>query len=44
MPDKSYSVAVVVGSHSDLPIIEVCLDTLKTLEIPHQLRVLSAHR
>ncbi|MHC5054104.1 MAG: 5-(carboxyamino)imidazole ribonucleotide mutase [Planctomycetota bacterium] len=44
MPDKSYSVAVVVGSDSDLPIIEACLETLKLLEIPHELRVLSAHR
>ena len=44
MPDKSYSVAVVVGSDSDLPVIEACLDTLKLLELPHELRVLSAHR
>ena len=44
MPDKSYSVAVVVGSDSDLPVIEACLDTLKALELPHELRVLSAHR
>ncbi len=44
MPAKTYSVAVVVGSDSDLPVIEVCLDTLKSLEIPHELRVLSAHR
>jgi len=44
MPAKRYSVAVVVGSDSDLPVIEVCLETLKSLEIPHELRVLSAHR
>jgi 5-(carboxyamino)imidazole ribonucleotide mutase len=44
MPDKTYSVAVIVGSDSDLPVIEACLDTLKLLELPHELRVLSAHR
>ena len=37
-------VAVVVGSDSDLPTIEHCLEALQDLEIPHELRVLSAHR
>ena len=44
MPAKTYSVAVIVGSDSDLPVIEACLDTLEALELPHELRVLSAHR
>lgn len=44
MCEKTYSVAVVVGSDSDLPVIESCLETLKHLEIPHELRILSAHR
>lgn len=37
-------VAVVVGSDSDLPIMESCCETLKRLDIPHVLRVISAHR
>ena len=41
---KRSSVAVVIGSDSDLPTIEHCLKTLQELDIPHELRVLSAHR
>ena len=37
-------VAVVIGSDSDLPTIEHCLKTLEDLEVPHELRILSAHR
>ena len=37
-------VAVIMGSASDLPIAEKAVDTLKTLGIPHAVRVLSAHR
>jgi 5-(carboxyamino)imidazole ribonucleotide mutase len=37
-------VAVVMGSTSDWETMEHCVETLKTLEIPHELRVLSAHR
>jgi 5-(carboxyamino)imidazole ribonucleotide mutase len=37
-------VAVVMGSRSDWDTMEHCVETLKTLEIPHELRVLSAHR
>jgi 5-(carboxyamino)imidazole ribonucleotide mutase len=37
-------VAVVVGSQSDVPVLEPCLQTLKALGIEGELRVMSAHR
>ena len=37
-------VAVIMGSASDWETMEHCVETLKTLEIPHEVRVLSAHR
>jgi 5-(carboxyamino)imidazole ribonucleotide mutase len=37
-------VVVLMGSSSDLPVLEPCLDVLKGLEIPFEVRVLSAHR
>jgi 5-(carboxyamino)imidazole ribonucleotide mutase len=37
-------VAVVMGSASDWETMQHCVETLKALEIPHELRVLSAHR
>ncbi|MDZ4774782.1 MAG: 5-(carboxyamino)imidazole ribonucleotide mutase [Planctomycetota bacterium] len=38
------SVAILMGSDSDLPRLEPCFDTLRALEIPFEARVLSAHR
>lgn len=37
-------VAVLMGSDSDLPIMESALDTLSKLEIPFEVKVTSAHR
>jgi 5-(carboxyamino)imidazole ribonucleotide mutase len=37
-------VAVVMGSRSDWETMEHCVSTLRNLEIPHEVRVLSAHR
>ena len=37
-------VAVLMGSKSDLPVIEKTLDVLKALEIPFEVRITSAHR
>lgn len=37
-------VAVVMGSPSDLEIMKDCLETLQQFEIPHEVRILSAHR
>jgi len=41
MPPK---VAVLMGSDSDLPKIQGAIDILKDLQIPHTVRVMSAHR
>ncbi len=35
---------VVVGSRSDLPVMQHCIEVLNALEIGHEVRVLSAHR
>ena len=36
--------AVLMGSNSDLPKIQKCIDTLKSLGIETVVRVMSAHR
>ena len=37
-------VAVIMGSDSDLPVLEGCFNTLKKLAIPYEAHVYSAHR
>ena len=37
-------VGIIMGSDSDLPIIQKTVDTLKSLEIPFEVHVYSAHR
>lgn len=37
-------VGVVMGSDSDLPVMESCLQKLTDLAIPYEVRVISAHR
>ena len=37
-------VAIIIGSDSDMPIAEKVYDTLKELEIPATVHILSAHR
>ncbi len=37
-------VAIVMGSDSDLPIMQKAVDILKKLEIEYEVRILSAHR
>ena len=37
-------VAVLMGSKSDLGKLEPCLATLKSLDIEHEVRIMSAHR
>jgi len=37
-------VGIVMGSKSDLPVMQSCADTLKALGIAYELRVASAHR
>lgn len=37
-------VGIIMGSDSDLPIVQKAVDTLKALEIPYEVHVYSAHR
>lgn len=37
-------VAVIMGSDSDLPVLEGCFQTLRKLNIPYEAHVYSAHR
>lgn len=37
-------VAVIMGSDSDYPVVSVAVKRLKTLEIPYEVHVMSAHR
>lgn len=37
-------VAVVMGSDSDLPVLQGCMEMLKKLNIPYEAHVYSAHR
>lgn len=36
--------AIIMGSDSDLKVMQAAMDTLKALEIPFAVRILSAHR
>lgn len=44
MTEQTPLVAVLMGSASDAPALEPCTKTLAKLGIPHEVRVLSAHR
>ncbi len=37
-------VAILMGSDSDLPVMQACVDMLKSLGITYEVNVLSAHR
>lgn len=37
-------IGIIMGSDSDLPIIRKAVDTLKSLEIPFEVHIFSAHR
>ena len=37
-------VGIVMGSHSDLPVLRAAAEALEELGIPHEVRVVSAHR
>jgi 5-(carboxyamino)imidazole ribonucleotide mutase len=37
-------VSIVMGSDSDLPIMQEAADFLKSLDIPHEVTIVSAHR
>jgi 5-(carboxyamino)imidazole ribonucleotide mutase len=38
------SVAILIGSDSDLPIMRGCAEVLAQLSVPHEVHILSAHR
>lgn len=40
----SYFVAVLMGSDSDLPLMQATLETLKALQVPFEVKITSAHR
>ena len=44
MKDQQPLVGVIMGSTSDREIMQACMDQLQDLEIPHEVKVLSAHR
>ena len=37
-------VAIIMGSTSDLPVVEKCADVLKEFGVPYEMHVYSAHR
>ena len=37
-------VGIIMGSDSDLPVVEKAAETLKSLDIPYEMHVYSAHR
>ena len=44
MKKKAPVVGIVMGSDSDWPIVKKASETLDSFEIPHEVRVISAHR
>ncbi len=44
MPEKKPLVGVIMGSKSDKGVMDKCTELLEELGVPHELRVLSAHR
>lgn len=44
MNDKTALVGVIMGSQSDWDTMEHAVDILKALDIPHEVKIVSAHR
>lgn len=44
MPTKQPLVSIVMGSDSDLDVMRKCADLLDDLGVPHEIRIMSAHR
>ena len=42
--DRPPWVGVIMGSKSDLAVMQAAVDTLTELDVPHEVRVVSAHR
>lgn len=43
-PDRGPLVGVIMGSDSDLDVMSAAVDVLRSFQIPHEVRVISAHR
>ena len=41
---KPSFVAILMGSDSDLPVMQSCVEVLQSLDIPNEVRIASAHR
>jgi 5-(carboxyamino)imidazole ribonucleotide mutase len=41
---SSVFVSIIMGSDSDLPVMQACIDTLKKLDINFEVKISSAHR
>ena len=37
-------IAIIMGSDSDLPVVEKTVETLKKYDVPHEVHIFSAHR
>ncbi|HET9659614.1 MAG TPA: 5-(carboxyamino)imidazole ribonucleotide mutase [Thermomicrobiales bacterium] len=46
MPEASTMpiVGVIMGSDSDLPVMQAAADALREFDVPHEIRIISAHR
>lgn len=44
MSDQPPLVGVIMGSDSDLPVMQAAVDVLREFEIPYEVRIVSAHR
>ena len=44
MSEETPLVGIILGSESDLPAMQPCMDTLESFGIPYELKIASAHR
>ena len=44
MSERAPIVGVIIGSASDLPVMRAAAEALAEFDVPHELRILSAHR
>ena len=44
MPDKKVLVGIIMGSASDLPVMQAAADILKKFNVPYEIDIVSAHR
>ncbi len=44
MAEETPLVGIVMGSQSDWPTMRHAVETLESLDVPHEVRIVSAHR